>query len=51
MPVAPPSGPAPPPNPHKAAMEKLFKDISGDDMEVDWMELKQIMDHSMKEGK
>lgn len=50
MPVAPPSGTAPPPNPQKVAMEKIFKNVSGDDMEVDWMELKQILDHTMKDG-
>lgn len=32
-------------------MEKLFIDIAGDDMEVDWMELKRILDHSMRDGK
>ncbi|XP_059608757.1 calpain-B isoform X2 [Phlebotomus argentipes] len=37
------------PDPQKSAMEKLFLDIAGDDMEVDWMELKRILDHSMKD--
>ncbi|GAB0096124.1 Calpain-B [Sergentomyia squamirostris] len=37
------------PDPQKSAMEKLFHDIAGEDMEVDWMELKQILDHSMKD--
>lgn len=32
-------------------MEKLFIDIAGDDMEVDWMELKRILDHSFRDGK
>lgn len=37
--------------PQKSAMEKLFIDIAGDDMEVDWMELKRILDHSFRDGK
>lgn len=38
------------PTPQVTALEKLFKDIAGEDMEVDWMELKRILDHSMREG-
>ncbi|XP_037048714.1 calpain-A isoform X5 [Bradysia coprophila] len=37
------------PTPQVTALEKLFKDIAGEDMEVDWMELKRILDHSMRE--
>ncbi|XP_055707120.1 calpain-B-like isoform X4 [Phlebotomus papatasi] len=37
------------PDPQKSAMEKLFMEVAGADMEVDWMELKQILDHSMKD--
>ena len=38
------------PDPQKSGLEKLFIDIAGTDMEVDWMELKRILDHSMKDG-
>lgn len=38
------------PDPQKSAMEKLFMEIAGDDMEVDWMELKRILDHTMRDG-
>ncbi|XP_037918203.1 calpain-A isoform X4 [Hermetia illucens] len=37
------------PDPQKSAMEKLFMEIAGDDMEVDWMELKRILDHTMRD--
>lgn len=37
-------------DPQQSALEKLFIDIAGDDMEVDWMELKRILDHSMRDG-
>lgn len=36
---------------HSESLLKLFKSIAGPDMEVDWMELKRILDHSMKDGK
>lgn len=29
---------------------RLFLEIAGDDREVDWMELKRILDHSMRDG-
>lgn len=32
-------------------MERIFIEIAGDDMEVDWMELKRILDHTMRDGK
>lgn len=32
-------------------MERLFLDVAGVDQEVDWMELKRILDHSMRDGK
>lgn len=38
------------PTPQVTALEKLFIDIAGEDMEVDWMELQRILDHSMREG-
>lgn len=34
----------------KAAMEKLFRDVAGDDMEIDWMELKRLLDQTMRDG-
>lgn len=37
-------------DPRTAALEKLFIEIAGDDMEIDWMELKRILDHSMRDG-
>ncbi|XP_055380827.1 calpain-A-like [Condylostylus longicornis] len=36
-------------DPQKQALERLFRDIAGSDMEVDWMELKKILDHSMRD--
>lgn len=39
-----------PADPQKAALERLFRDIAGPDMEVDWVELKRILDHSMRDG-
>lgn len=45
-----PSGPAPAPKPMDDSTEKLFREIAGEDMEVDWMELKRILDHSMRDG-
>ena len=38
-------------DPQRQALERLFREISGSDMEVDWMELKRILDHSMRDGK
>lgn len=35
----------------KEAMEKIFRDVAGDDMEIDWMELKRILDQTMRDGK
>lgn len=34
----------------KEAMEKTFRDVAGDDMEIDWMELKRILDQTMRDG-
>uniref|UniRef100_A0A0K8TLH3 Putative cytosolic ca2+-dependent cysteine protease calpain n=1 Tax=Tabanus bromius TaxID=304241 RepID=A0A0K8TLH3_TABBR len=36
-------------DPQRHALEKLFMDIAGEDMEVDWVELKRILDHSMRD--
>lgn len=38
------------PDPRVSALQKLFLDIAGEDREVDWMELKRILDHSMRDG-
>lgn len=32
-------------------METIFRDVAGDDMEIDWMELKRILDQTMRDGK
>ncbi|XP_053684454.1 calpain-B-like isoform X2 [Sabethes cyaneus] len=37
------------PSPQRQAMERLFLDVAGADGEVDWMELKRILDHSFRD--
>lgn len=32
-------------------VREFFKKLAGDDMEVDWMELKDILDFAMRKGK
>ncbi|XP_061391842.1 calpain-A isoform X3 [Musca vetustissima] len=44
-----PSPVAPPVDPQKEALARLFKCVAGADMEVDWMELKRILDHSLRD--
>ncbi|KAM8712565.1 hypothetical protein ACLKA7_012977 [Drosophila subpalustris] len=45
-----PAIPSPrPTDPQKDSLRRLFDSIAGKDMEVDWMELKLILDHSMKD--
>uniref|UniRef100_A0A0A1XHT6 Calpain-B n=1 Tax=Zeugodacus cucurbitae TaxID=28588 RepID=A0A0A1XHT6_ZEUCU len=42
----------PPPkeeDPQRENLRRLFKSIAGSDMEVDWMELKRILDHSLRD--
>lgn len=39
------------PTPERNAIEQLFRDIAGPEQEVGWMELKRILDHSMRDGK
>lgn len=34
----------------KAAIEKLFREVAGDDMEIDWIELKRILNQTMRDG-
>lgn len=46
-----PSPVAPAADPQKEALARLFKSVAGADMEVDWMELKRILDHSLRDGK
>lgn len=31
-------------------LQEFFKKIAGEDLEVDWMELKQILDYALKNG-
>ncbi len=31
-------------------IREFFRKIAGEDMEIDWMELKQILDYAMKNG-
>ncbi|XP_053659126.1 calpain-A-like [Anopheles marshallii] len=37
------------PSPQRQAMERLFLDVAGADGEVDWVELKRILDHSFRD--
>lgn len=37
--------------PERSAIEQLFLDISGPGQEIGWVELKRILDHSMRDGK
>ncbi|XP_055625907.1 calpain-A-like isoform X3 [Toxorhynchites rutilus septentrionalis] len=37
------------PSPQRQAMERLFMDVAGADGEVDWTELKRILDHSFRD--
>ncbi|XP_037937392.1 calpain-B [Teleopsis dalmanni] len=36
-------------DPQREKLRKLFESIAGDDDEVDWMELKRILDHSLRD--
>ena len=31
-------------------MREFFRKLAGEDMEVDWMELKEILDYAMRKG-
>lgn len=31
-------------------IREFFKKIAGEDMEIDWMELKEVLDFAMKSG-
>uniref|UniRef100_A0A182U6E6 Calpain catalytic domain-containing protein n=1 Tax=Anopheles melas TaxID=34690 RepID=A0A182U6E6_9DIPT len=37
------------PSPQRQAIERLFLDVAGADGEVDWVELKRILDHSFRD--
>uniref|UniRef100_A0A1Q3FYI7 Putative calpain family cysteine protease n=1 Tax=Culex tarsalis TaxID=7177 RepID=A0A1Q3FYI7_CULTA len=37
------------PSPQRQAMERLFLEVAGADGEVDWVELKRILDHSFRD--
>lgn len=39
------------PTPQKSKLEKLFIEIAGADMEIDWRELQRILDHTLRDGK
>lgn len=45
-----PVAPIHPTDYQKEAMEQIFRDVAGDDMEIDWMELKRILDQTMRDG-
>lgn len=32
-------------------IKEFFKKLAGEDLEVDWIELKQLLDFAMKDGK
>lgn len=38
------------PTPQRSAAEQLFIDLAGPEQEIGWMELKRILDHSMRDG-
>lgn len=42
--------PVKPVDPQRDALQRLFNSVAGADMEVDWMELKRILDHSLRDG-
>ncbi|XP_055839215.1 calpain-A isoform X2 [Episyrphus balteatus] len=44
-----PAIPSQPLDPQRESLRRLFQSIAGADQEVDWMELKRILDHSMKD--
>lgn len=40
----------PEPDRNEEKVREFFKKLAGDDMEVDWMELKEILDFAMRKG-
>ncbi|KAM8709706.1 hypothetical protein ACLKA7_016503 [Drosophila subpalustris] len=48
-PALPPPTPKEEDDPQRIALKRLFDSVAGDDEEVDWQELKRILDHSMKD--
>lgn len=52
MPVMPsPTGPGIPETMSKVEIARLFHEVAGPDGEIDWQELKRLMDQIMKDGK
>lgn len=52
MPVMPsPTGPGIPETMSKVEITRLFHEVAGPDGEIDWQELKRLMDQIMKDGK
>lgn len=41
----------PQPEKNEDKVKEFFRKLAGDDMEVDWMELKEILDYAMRKGK
>ncbi|XP_030385583.1 calpain-B [Scaptodrosophila lebanonensis] len=48
-PALPPPTPKEEDDPQRIALQRLFNSVAGDDGEVDWQELKRILDHSMRD--
>ncbi|ALC43271.1 CalpB [Drosophila busckii] len=48
-PALPPPTPKEEDDPQRIALRRLFDSVAGDDEEVDWQELKRILDHSMRD--
>lgn len=40
----------PEPDRNEEKVREFFKKLAGDDMEVDWLELKEILDYAMRKG-
>lgn len=52
MPAMPsPTGPGIPATTSKEEIERLFNEVAGPDGEIDWQELKMLLDKIMKDGK
>ncbi|EDW73190.1 uncharacterized protein Dwil_GK16784 [Drosophila willistoni] len=48
-PALPPPTPKEEDDPQRIALRRLFDSVAGSDEEVDWQELKRILDHSMRD--
>lgn len=49
--VPSPTGPGIPQTMPKEEVERLFYQVAGPDGEIDWQELKRLLDQIMKDGK